>query len=308
MSEFTIKGSRSFECKDDLNNKALMVYLVPNNPDKSGRCLERGEEYKTNGKMLTILAPDIEEGDKINVRVFLGRVLSDEEYRTILCDPQTWYFKSHNLYHTAEAIMIMYHKDLEMFRNGITPTEKPIFSIGMLDTWIFLMAFAIENAAKGIIVYNMIKKDPSLKKKATLNDFNIKGHDIDDYLRRAFKAKNRKMDFMELRFAEDLAAYAEFAGRYKIGSSPGASVPNDIIMQSTPAESFELGYFDTIIGLFKKLDDWLNADMQEAHAEEIETMRESCQRLEEKYGHILKNIGLNMLDITQHDPGDLHRP
>ena len=86
--------------------------------------------------------------------------------------------------------------------------------------------------------------------------------------------------------AEDLSAYAEFAGKYKLGTSHEATIPNDIIMQSTPAECFAFGYFDTIVSLYKKIDNWLMDDVQEAHAGEHEKLREWCQRIEEKYGAI----------------------
>ena len=58
---------------------------------------------------------------------------------------------------------------------------------------------------------------------------------------------------MELKLAEDLSAYAEFAGKYEIGTSHEVTIPNNIIMHSTPAECFELGYFDSIINLYKKI-------------------------------------------------------
>ena len=38
----------------------------------------------------------------------------------------------------------------------------------MLDPWLLLMAFAIENAAKGIIVSNTIKKNPSAERKSNI--------------------------------------------------------------------------------------------------------------------------------------------
>jgi len=282
--EFIIKESRSFECAEDITDKALLVYLEPSNPDKSGRCLKLGEGYNTNGKVLTILSPDIKVGDKILVSSFRGHALSEDDYRELLCDPQTWHEKSDGLYCAADVIISLYYRDMALYREGITQTPEPKFWLCMLDPWLLLMALAIENAAKGIIVYNMIKKDPSLKERATLNLLNVRGHDVDDYLRRAFKAKNKKPEFIELRLAEDLAAYAEFAGKYEIGTSHKASVPNDIIMMSTPAESFELGYLDTIISLYKKLKDWLSADVEEAHAEESERIRGLWQQLTDKSG------------------------
>lgn len=174
-----------------------------------------------------------------------------------------------------------------MVRTGITPTEKPIFLFCMFGPWLLLMALAIENAAKGIIVYSMITKDPSLKEKARLEIFDIKGHGIDNYLRRAFKAKHKKLEKLELRLAEDLAAYADFAGKYEVGTKPEAHIPHDLIMRSTPVECSE-SYIETIIGLYKKLSDWLRADVEEAHAEEYERIREGFQELEEKWGHLLQ--------------------
>jgi hypothetical protein len=56
---------------------------------------------------------------------------------------------------------------------------------------------------------------------------------------------------------------------YKIGTSYKVTIPNNIIMHSTPVECIELGYFDTIINLYKKIDKWLCDDIQEAHAEDL---------------------------------------
>lgn len=192
----------------DIADKALLVYLEPNNPDKPGKYLKRGEGYNTDGKLLTILSSDVEPGDKIQIHAHIGETLSEDEYRNLLCDPNTWRYKSDNLYCTANLIISMFNRDMALYREGITETPDPKFDICMLDSVLLLMAFAIENAAKGIIVYSTIKKDPSLKATATLEKFEIRGHDVVGFLRRAFKAKNEKLEFMELRLAEDLAAYA----------------------------------------------------------------------------------------------------
>jgi hypothetical protein len=193
------------------------------------------------------------------------------------------------LYLAADAIISLYYRDRKSYGDGIKHTTEPKFFVSMLDPWLLLMAFAIENAAKGIIVYSKIKKDSSLKEKADLKNLEIKGHCIDKYLRRAFKAKNTKPEFMELRLAEDLAAYAEFAGKYQIGTTAKASIPHNIIMQSTLAECLELGYFDTIISLYKKLDSWLCADVEEAH-EEYKNFREGMDELDEEWGNHFHNI------------------
>jgi hypothetical protein len=94
---------------------------------------------------------------------------------------------------------------------------------------------------------------------------------------------------MELRLAEDLAAYAEFAGKYQIGTTAKARIPHDIIMQSTLAECLELGYFDTIISLYKKIDGWLSADVEEAH-EEYKNFREAMDELDEEWGNHFHSI------------------
>jgi hypothetical protein len=248
--------------------------------------------------LLTFIYPEIEIGDNIEIAAVQGRVLSAEEYRELLCDPQTWYSQSLGLYWSADVFIALYHKQLEFSRRGVISTEKPIFLVKMLDSWLLLMAYAIENAAKGIIVYSSIKKNSLLKEKAALESFNIKGHCVKDYLRRAFKAKNAKMNFIELKLAEDLAAYAEFAGKYEIGTSYKVNVPNDIIMQSTPAECFELGYFNTIISLYNKVNGWLSADVDEAHDEENKRHEEWSKRFDEKMkllhekcheGHLRRN-------------------
>jgi hypothetical protein len=212
--EFIIERDRSFDFGVDIADKALIVWLEPNNSDRSGCYLKIDDEYKICGKVLTILYPGIEPGDKIQVLSFDGDVLSEEEYRNMLCDPQTWHNKSQGLYLAADVIIGLFKRDMDLLRKGIRPNEEPKFYLSMLDSWLLLMAFAIENAAKGIIVTNTIKKNPSLKEKATLKLLNIKGHNIENYLRRAFKAKNNDLKFMELKLAEDLSAYAEFAGKY----------------------------------------------------------------------------------------------
>jgi hypothetical protein len=265
--EFVVKRDRSFDFGVDIADKALMVCLEPNNSDRSGCYLKRDDGYKINGTILTILHPDIEPGDKIEVLSFEGDVLSEEEYRTMLCDPRTWHNKSQGLYLAADVIIGLFKRDMASIMRGIIP-EEPEFHLSMLDSWLLLMAFAIENAAKGIIVANTIEKNSSLKEKATLDRLNIKGHDIENYLRRAFKAKNNKIEFMELKLAEDLSAYAEFAVKYEIGTSYKATIPNNIIMHSTPPECFELGYFDIIINLYLKLDKWLIDDVQEAQMDD----------------------------------------
>jgi hypothetical protein len=198
------------------------------------------------------------------------------------------------LYRAADVIISLHYKDRALYSDGIIQTPEPKFLFSMLDPWLLLMALAIENAAKGIIVYSEIKKDPSLKQRATLKLLTMKGHHIDKYPRRAFKAKNAKPKFMELRLAEDLAAYAEFAGKYQVGTTHEARIPHNIIMQSTLAECFELGYFDTIISLYEKIYDWLSADVEEAHAEEYERFREAVHQLEEKYGKTTHIIDKNL--------------
>ncbi|MHB8117881.1 MAG: hypothetical protein ACYDHX_04015 [Methanothrix sp.] len=294
MEKFVVKESRNYECAEDVTDKVLQVWLKTNDKDKPSGYLEIGKDYNTDGRMLTIINPEIKNGDEIWIHTLPGRLFAEDEYRNLLCDPKTWYYKSDGLYCAADVIISLYYRDIVLYKNGIIQTPEPKFWLSMLDPWLLLMALAIENAAKGIIVCSEIKKDPSLKERATLELLNIKGHHIDKYLRRAFKAKNAKPEFMELRLVEDLAAYAEFAGKYQVGTTPKASIPHDIIMQSTPAECFELGYFDTIISLYKKIYDWLSADVEEAHAEEHERFRETVNRLEEKWGNPSHSINKSL--------------
>jgi hypothetical protein len=195
----------------------------------------------------------------------------------MLCDPQTWYNTSFGLYVAADALISLYKRDMALVRQGITPGEKPKFYFSMIKPWLLLMAYAIENAAKGIIVYFMVKEDPSLKERATLKDFGIKGHHIDEYLKRAFKAKNEKLGFLEQRLAEDLADYSEFAGKYAIGIDYKNKVRNDLIMKSPSTTYFEVFYLETVVKLYEKIDFWLLADVQEAHPEFKEIRKWSQQ-------------------------------
>jgi hypothetical protein len=57
---------------------------------------------------------------------------------------------------------------------------------------------------------------------------------------------------------------------------------------SSPCRMCSVWLLDTIIDLYKKLDSWLSADEDEAHAEEYERDREIVKRFKEKWGHLSK--------------------
>jgi hypothetical protein len=158
METFVVTESRIYECAEDVTDMALEVWLNPKDQDKQSGYLERGKDYDANGRVLTIINPEIETGDELWIRVLIGRAFNQDEYSKMLCDPQTWYNTSFGLYIAADALISLYKRDMALVRQGIAPDEKPKFYFSMIKPWLLLMAYAIENAAKGIIVWSKVKK------------------------------------------------------------------------------------------------------------------------------------------------------